>query len=398
MTFPVLVVIGLMSGTSMDGIDGACIRVQLQPNPLRIHDFALLNTVSVPFSDSVRKALLQAASGTPLSIDTFSQFHFRMGELFSEAALQLLKKLEAQQIKVDLIASHGQTLWHMPPSSGQPGYTCQIGAPAVLAERTGIPVVADFRPTDMAAGGQGAPLVPFADQLFFQDEVQVRSVLNIGGISNMTVLPARQEATLPVIAFDTGPGNMIIDGLMGHFFGQPYDADGKTAAEGQVHPEMLEKMLSHPYFMLSLPKSTGREQFGGDYISLLLQNWESSVSPEDMVSTATEFTVVSIAQAYKRFVCPQYPVKEVILGGGGARNPILFNRLQVLLAEMGITLQLHEAYGISSQFKECIAFALLGYARLMGIPNTLPSCTGASRAVCAGGLWSPLEILRYNKD
>jgi anhydro-N-acetylmuramic acid kinase len=312
-----------------------------------------------------------------------------MGHQFANAALLLVKKLKSQAIDVDLISSHGQTLYHRPPEGGSNGYTLQIGDPSVIAERTEIEVVADFRPGDMAAGGHGAPLVPFADLLMFQEPERPIAIQNIGGIANVTALPPSNSLQDKPLAFDTGPGNMIIDTLMQTLFQQPMDKNGDTARKGKVHQELLDHLMRHPYLSAPPPKSTGREMFGTGFAQQIAAEWGRKMSKEDLIHTATMFTVQSIVQGYEQFVLPQLRVREVILGGGGTLNQFMVEKLAEAFRPHFISLRTHEDFGVSSKYKEAIAFAMLGYARKMGIPNNLPSCTGANRPVSLGAIWYP---------
>ncbi len=384
-----LTVIGLMSGTSVDSIDAACVSIEMTQNPLQLSQFHVLETETLDFKPAVREKLLQLMSSGTTSLETICQLNFEVGNLLGQAALALIQKLQKQQVTIDLIASHGQTLYHIPPSESTPGSTLQIGHPALIAEITGIEVVADFRPSDMAAGGQGAPLVPFADQLLFQDAKIARAVQNIGGIANLTALPPVGHTATAPMAFDTGPGNMIIDALMEALFQQPYDVNGQMAQQGQMYQPMLDAMLAHPYFMLPPPKTTGREVFGKQYALRLLEQWKSKLEPQDIVATATYFTAFTIADAYSRFVLPRIPIEEVVVGGGGVLNSTLMRFLETELGKYGIGLKRHEDFDIDSKYKEAIAFALLGYARKMGISNNIPTCTGAHHSVVMGGIWMP---------
>jgi len=365
-----------MSGTSVDSVDAACIRCEFP-------HLEVLGTHTHDIPDALRQTLLETLASKEVPWATVCRLNMTLGRLFGETALALMQQL--QPLKVDLIASHGQTLYHIPPEAGNLGATLQLGEPAMIAEITGVEVAADFRPGDMAAGGQGAPLVPFADGLLFQDKVIARAVQNIGGIANVTVLTDKG----PVMAFDTGPGNMIIDNLVQTFTGKTYDKDGEIARQGQIIEPLLTSMLNDPYFKLPPPKSTGRELFGSDYTTQLIQNWQTNHDPKDFIATATHFTADSIVNAYKEFVLPKVPVKEVIVGGGGALNTYLMELLTHRFTPLGITVKTHEDFGIPNKYKEAIAFALLGAARKLEIPSNIPLCTGASHPVILGGLWLP---------
>lgn len=375
-------IVGLMSGTSLDGVDAALIEVDGGIPPAAWRQLAFFTR---PYHPPERKRIADLL-GQQISLPALTAANAWLGEVFAEAALAVIAQAGLTPDTVDAVASHGQTVWHLPPTKHQPGATLQLGEPCVIAERTGVLTVADFRPRDMAAGGQGAPLVPFADYLLFRSETRAVAMLNIGGIANITYLPrgCRPEQ---VIAFDTGPGNMLIDGLVALITGgqRTYDADGQRAARGTVNEHVLQAcLMDHAYFTQPPPKSTGRELFGREYAERLfnLRNTPSFPQQDDLIATATAFTAESIARAVRDFVLPHGAVDEIILGGGGSRNPTLCAMLAERLS--GIPLVTHEAYGISSDAKEAIAFALLGHATLCGIPANLPSVTGARRSVVLG--------------
>ena len=308
-----------------------------------------------------------------------------LGEVFAAAALEVIARAGLTPRQVDAIASHGQTAWHIPPEGGHAGATLQIGEPCVIAERTGVLTVADFRPRDMAAGGQGAPLAPFADYLLFRSQQQSVAVVNIGGIANVTLLP-RACRPEEVIAFDTGPGNMVIDGLVSLYTHgeQTCDTDGVRAARGAINRRLLYELMNQPYFSQPPPKSTGREAFGMNYVESLWMAFNNApgLSPDDFIATATAFTAESIAQAFRDFIFPHGRVDAVILGGGGSYNPTLKRMIAERLP--GISLLTHEEMGIAGDAKEAIAFALLGHATLCGVPNNVPSATGAAHPVLLG--------------
>lgn len=385
--YPALNVIGLMSGTSVDSIDAACIRVQLQRSPLRLAHLEILGTATTEFDEPVKGELMTALNESRASLETICRLHARMGMLFAQTAVKLIADLKCRDIRADLVASHGQTLYHIPPSADAPGSTLQIGDPSVIAEQTGLEVIADFRPGDIAAGGHGAPLAPFADMLLFQDKEIPRAVHNIGGISNLTVLPALNDTENRIMAFDTGPGNMLIDTLTQLLFDLPYDKDGEIAQMGGVRPAMMDELMAQPYLALPPPKSTGRELFGRKYAESFLSRWQDKFPREDIIATATHFTAITITDAYDRFVLPKVPLKEVILGGGGVFNQTLKELIEERFLLYGIELKTHEDFGIHSKYKEAIAFALLGYARKLGIPANIPECTGAAHPVILGGSW-----------
>jgi anhydro-N-acetylmuramic acid kinase len=377
-------VIGLMSGTSADGIDVALARISGSGDDIAA---GLAAFDSYAYTAAQRRAILSLfAPDTPL-VDV-CRMNFALGRLFAEAVVGFAAARGLKLDEVDLIASHGQTICHLPPGGAQmdtdAGSTLQIGEPAVIAEMTGVTVVADFRPRDMAAGGQGAPLVPYADYALFRSPDRTRAVQNIGGIANVTILPAGGTVD-DVIAFDTGPGNMIIDALIAIFsHGEmSFDRDGELSALGHVNDDLLRWLMSHEFLRREPPKSTGREEFGARFVSDLLARAQSTgVSAEDLLTTATAFTAESIAQAYRNFVPSEHVIDEVILGGGGSYNATLRRMLQERLPETQVFL--HEDFGIRGDAKEALAFAILGNETMLGRPANLPRVTGARRAAILG--------------
>ncbi len=374
-------VIGLMSGTSADAVDGCCVQLWMEEGRLR---YEVEATATVMMPEGVRKKLLSVMSGKAVYVHEICTLNFEIGELFAQAALQVMKAGNLDPVAVDAIGSHGQTLYHIPPGTeGHTPSTLQIGEPSIIAQRTGIPTVADFRPRDMAAGGQGAPLVCYADNLLFTHNRFGRCVQNIGGIANVTVLPPMGSA--PPVAFDTGPGNMLIDQAMEYFYDRPYDEDGKIAASGQVDPDLVGHLMDQPYLRLPPPKTTGRELFGQQLMTDILRFF-TNLGDEDVIATLTYFTARSIADAYRDFVLPVQPVDEVILGGGGVYNKTLVRFLSELLAECNPDMRIltHEDFGIHNKYKEALAFAVLAWATLNNMPGNIPSCTGASQPVILG--------------
>lgn len=369
-------VVGLMSGTSIDGIDAALVRVN-QSDP---KDFTLRAFKSIAYTPKEREAILRLCQPETATLPEICQMNFRLGELFAQAVLTLLDEARVEPEEVFCIGSHGQTIYHIPGDS-----TLQIGEPSVIARRTEITTVADFRPADIAAGGQGAPLVPYFDQLIFGADTTTSAVQNIGGIGNVTVVGGSSEK-LPWIAFDTGPGNMIMDFMAematnGQF---SYDKDGLLAAQGVVDEDVVTELLQHPYFSLKPPKSTGRELFGKEYSQDLPKRY--SLSPLDWVATATAFTASSIVQQYKKFILPYVNIDRIIIGGGGGQNPTL---LQMLRERSGLPVHVHEDFGISTDAKEAIAFALLAHATMEKQTSNVPRATGANQPVVLGKVVYP---------
>ena len=372
--------IGLMSGTSADSIDAACVRFEGAPPRL---DWELLSFVTLPMTAELRQEIFAAFRPETGTVDKLCQLNFTLGEWFAKASLEAVKAANLTPAQVDFIGSHGQTVWHIPPNSGEgvPS-TLQLGNPAVIAERTGITVVSDFRSRDMAAGGQGAPLVPFVDNLLLSHPTLSRAVQNIGGIGNVTWLPAGGVGE--AFGFDTGPGNMLLDRAAEVLTqGQMRcDMDGKMAFAGNVQENFLQKWMSEePYFTRKPPKSTGRELFGVQRCDVYLKEM-AGLPKEDILATLTAFTARSTAEAYKNFL-PALP-DEVLLCGGGARNPAIAAMLQKELptSRIGRT----EDAGLPGDSKEAVAFAVLGYETMNRRPGNLPAATGASGPVVLGSI------------
>jgi anhydro-N-acetylmuramic acid kinase len=372
-----VIVVGLMSGTSVDGIDAAVIDVSLFRDELAV---SLLAYREAQIDEALRQRIHQLFDPQTSRIDDTCELNVLIGEAFSEAAQAALREAG---VEADLIASHGQTVWHE-VSLGRTRSTLQLGEPSVIAERLGVTTVADFRPRDIAAGGQGAPLASWGDALLFGDERLNRAVQNIGGIGNVTWVPSggQWEAML---AFDTGPGNALIDRAAFRLTGGAlrYDVDGHLAAAGRVDDDLLAELLGNRYFALQPPKSTGRELFGAQFADDLINRaQEDGSSSSDIIATLTAFTATSIADQYRRFL-PGRP-DEVIVGGGGSRNPVLMGLLTELLDPA--QLRLHEEFGLPSLGREAVYFALLGYEALHGRANTIAACTGAAHPVVMGKL------------
>lgn len=379
-----LLYIGLMSGTSADGIDAALIEVLSKPAPLAIR---LLRHVHVPFARKVQDLIHRISREG--RVDEICELNFDLGRRFAAAANRLLDEAKVPASSIRAIGSHGQTIHHLP--NGPCGSTLQIGESAVIAEETGIPVVSDFRVGDMAAGGQGAPLVPFADWILFRHPSENRIIQNLGGIANLTFLPAGGGLD-SVRAFDTGPANMVIDGLVRRFTSgkMTFDRDGKLGRSGAVSEQLLSQLKRNRFFRRTPPKTTGREEFGDAFVEHVATSGAAlGLSGADIVATATALTAWSIADAYRRFVF-RSPVAsgrpfQVILGGGGARNPFLKDLLRMEIRGEAVVAA-HEGHGIESCAKEAMAFAALAHARLAGIPGSLSAVTGVNRPVVLGKL------------
>jgi anhydro-N-acetylmuramic acid kinase len=381
-------VMGIMSGTSADGIDVALAQISGAPPRLAAKFQAHYHA---PLPAKLRDAILRVANGEPTTTGELSALNFELGEEFARAALAAGQRWRVPIGKIDLIGSHGQTIFHQGKAAAArglraPASTLQIGEPSVIAARTGVATIGDFRPADMAAGGQGAPLVPFVDFLLYRDERRGRVALNIGGIANVSVIPAGARPE-DVIAFDTGPGNMIIDALTEWATrGRArYDRDARIARTGEAIPQLLEELLRDPYLREHPPKTAGREQFGRAFAERLIA-WAKKrrARADDVLCTATIFTSLSIADAFRRFIFPRSRVHDLIVAGGGARNPLLMAQLAAALP--GLEIAPANAWGVPAEAKEAFAFAVLAYEAFHGRPNNLPSATGATRAAVMGKL------------
>lgn len=372
---PVRYIVGLMSGSSCDGVDAALVRAKRHGAKTRIK---LIAFKTLPYGGTLKARLLTSRKDAK----ELSALSFEIGDIFAQAAVAMQEEASRGGVEVDFIASHGHTVAHVPPRNGQSGFgTIQIGEPALIAERTRLPVVSDFRPRDMAAGGQGAPLVPYADWVLFHRMGETVGCLNIGGIANFTVVTQELK---DVYAFDTGPGNMPIDGAMRLLSrGQHHmDWDGANAARGRIDGELLERLLDHPYFAQMPPKSTGREEFGEHvYLPQEIMN-RSEYTPEDVVATVTAAVAKSIAQAHNRFIAPTNPVARIIVSGGGAKNRTLMNMLRTELSTMDI--RLSDDLGLPGDAREAIAFAILGNETICGSPANVPAATGARHPAILG--------------
>jgi anhydro-N-acetylmuramic acid kinase len=393
-------VLGLMSGTSADAIDVALARISPATREL-------LNHTSIHFPPQVRKEILRVAEQQSISAGNLSQLNFRLGEVFAEAALAACRRFRVVPRNVALIGSHGQTVFHQGQLVHYFGHktasTLQIGEPAIIAARTGITTVADFRPADIAQGGQGAPLVPFADYILYRHPKLGRVSLNLGGIANVTVIPANAKPS-QVLAFDTGPANMLIDALVAHFTHgrQRYDKNAHLAQQGRAIPALVDELMRDPYLKLAPPKSTGREYYGQAYVQKLLRlGRRHKAKPNDLIRAATIFTALSIVDALNRFVFPKTKIDQLIVSGGGAKNPLIQAQLSAALSaspavelvgarfsasprSARIAILPSSDAGVPEDAKEAFAFALLAYETLHHRPSNLPSATGARRPAILG--------------
>jgi anhydro-N-acetylmuramic acid kinase len=375
-----MIVAGVMSGTSADGIDVALVEIAGGGFNLR---FELLGHEHFAYPQAVRRVVLQAMNAGRASVADLSRLNFLLAELYADA---VRKTERSARTRIDLAGCHGQTIYHQGQAEKYAGRkiacTWQTGEGSVMAERLGVPVVSDFRPADMAAGGKGAPLVPFLDYALFRDRRVGRVVQNIGGIANLTAIPPAAQPD-QVMAFDTGPGNMVIDQLMQALFHKPYDRHGEVAAAGIVLKPLLEQLLRQPYFHRRPPKTAGREEFGREYVKALLGR-RGRAAKADLIATATALTACSIAGAIKAFVLPNGSYREHIVSGGGSRNKTLLRMLEEQIGPLGLKLRHSDDLGVPSQAKEAIAFALLAYQTWHRRPGNIPSATGAKKAVVLG--------------
>ena len=389
-----MIVAGVMSGTSADGINVALVRIRSSKNsadpPHRqssgrgrpLH--TLLAHEEFPFPAPVRRTILTMMNAESASVADLARLNFVLGELYADAVANTARK---HRVKIDLVGCHGQTIYHQGEVAAFLGrrlaVTWQTGEGAVIAARLGVPVVSDFRPADMAAGGKGAPLVPFFDYFFYRDARMGRIAQNIGGIANLTAIPAGASLR-HVVAFDTGPGNMVIDAVMGEIYGRRYDRDGKLAASGRVLEPVIARLLRADFFQQRPPRTAGREEFGCEYVDKFLQSC-GSAPKADVVATATALTARSICDAIAKFVVRgRHRYREMIVSGGGAKNRTLVTMLRDGLAPMGIALRQSDEFGVPSAAKEAMAFAVLAYETWQRRPSNVPSATGAKRPAILG--------------
>ncbi|MGB6684516.1 MAG: anhydro-N-acetylmuramic acid kinase [Candidatus Acidiferrum sp.] len=380
-----MLVLGIMSGTSADGIDVALARISGAPPRL---DAKLLASTSSKYPSALRKEILRVAEQHPITASELSQLNFRLGEIFAEVVLAACREFRVSRKRIALIGSHGQTIFHQGKPAPYFGHatasTLQISEPSVIAARTGITTVGDFRPADIALGGQGAPLVPYADYLLYRHDKLGRVSLNLGGIANITVIPAAAKPE-QVIAFDTGPANMLIDALVAHFTHgrQRFDKDARIAQTGRPIPALLDELMRDPYLKLAPPKSTGREYYGHAYLKKVFAlGKRHRAKPADLIRAATIFSALSVVDALNRFVLPNTKIQQLIVSGGGARNPLLLAQLAAALKNIEILPSAQ--FGIPEDAKEAFAFALLAYETFHRRPGNIPSATGAHALAILG--------------
>jgi anhydro-N-acetylmuramic acid kinase len=417
-----MVVAGVMSGTSADGVDVAVCRISPTDEAGGTPHVTLLGHLGVAYPDSVRAAVLRAMDADAISVAELARLNWRLGEVYADAVERACAELGVEthvaapsydahlsrdktpakmahagslpKLSLELVGCHGQTVYHQGVAEKYLGKdvraTWQIGEAAVIAERLRVPVVSDLRPADLAAGGQGAPLVPMLDYCMFRSPKVSRVLQNLGGIANLTAIPAGARVD-GVMAFDTGPANMVIDGCMQRLYGRKFDEDGVVARTGRVLPEVVQEILRESYFSALPPKSCGREQFGEAFVSRFVPMCRKAGGrDEDVIATATALTTSSVVDAYRRFVAghlelgvPSAPV-EFVVAGGGAKNDVLMRMLRDGLEPLKVKVRLMDELGVPAQAKEAVAFALLAWLSWNGLPGNVPAATGASRAVALG--------------
>jgi len=382
-----MIVAGVMSGTSADGINVALVQLSARGRDRLRH--TLLAHEEYPFPAPVRRAILEMMNAELARVADLARLNFLLGELYAEAVAKTARK---HHVKLDLVGCHGQTLYHQGMAQRFLGrklaVTWQTGEGAVIAARLSVPVVSDFRTADVAAGGKGAPLVPFLDYFLYRDRRLARIAQNIGGIANLTAIPAGASLH-EVLAFDAGPGNMVIDAAMEELFGKRYDRDGKVAASGRVLDAVVRKLVRAPFFRQKPPRTAGREEFGREYARRFLQICRGA-SQADVVATATALTARSIADSVRRFVLPKFAGRrnradqQMIVSGGGSKNPTLMGMVRDEITPMGISVHFSDEFGLPAEAKEAVAFALLAHETWHRRPSNVPSATGAKRAAILG--------------
>ncbi len=407
-----MIVAGVMSGTSADGADVALVRISQGKHPkerptrrmpqVRVANLSIsaprvkyLGHTSFPYPKKLHEAVLAAMDAPSISTADLARLHWRLGEFYGNAIIQAQEQLG---ITATLAGIHGQTVFHQGTPAkflGEPlRCTWQIGEASEVAVRTGLPVVSDFRPSDMAAGGQAAPLVPIFDRVYFAHPRRNRVLQNLGGIANMTAIPA---GTPHLLAFDSGPASVVIDGCMQTLYKRPYDRNGMTAKRGKIVRPVLEALLRMPYFSSPPPKSCGREEFGSGFIPTFIQDCRGGGAHDaDIIATATALTAETVLHAYRTFVWPflgqRAPLADAtdyIVAGGGANNTTLMNLFRAGLEPLGIAVTTSEQHGVPTQAKEAMAFALLAWLRWHGLPGNVPAVTGAGRPTVLGRITLP---------
>lgn len=381
-------VIGLMSGTSLDGVDAVLVKIENSGTRTRINQIGF---ITYPFPDGLKKRVLENSSINGGNVTDICQLNFLIPLIYVDAIKALCKKAKVPLNKIDLIGSHGQTIHHLPQKENFFGYkfgsTLQIADPMVIAKLTGIVTIGDFRTGDVALGGEGAPLVPYFDYLLFHSKNKNRALLNIGGISNITVLNKNFDAT-KVLAFDTGPGNMMIDIVAKKFFTKEYDKNGMLASSGKIDEKLFDALIKKDNFIeKKIPKSTGREYYGKEFLSPLFKKF-IRVSKEDWIATVSTFTTYGVFRNYEKFVKGETEIEELFVSGGGSHNKFLMRSLQKYFGK-NVEVKNVENLGISSDAKEAICFAVLVNETLSGNPSNIPRVTGASKPTILGKICLP---------
>lgn len=371
--------VGLMSGTSLDGIDAALVKIIGTGEETKVE---LIDFVNIEMSNEIRNEIKKCCSNENSNVELICSLNFKLGYLFADAVKRVCEKANFDISNLDFIGSHGQTIYHIPSGYGNfTKSTLQIGEPAIIAYETGVTVVSNFRTMDMAAGGEGAPLVPYVDYILYRGN-KTRVLQNIGGIGNVTVLP-KNCILEDIYAFDTGPGNMVIDEVVLKLKGLKCDKDGYLASKGRIIEKMLNELLNIPYITKCPPKTTGRELFGKEFVDKLLTKWRD-YNDIDIIATVTAFTAHSIYQNYKLFILDKYEIDEVIIGGGGSYNKTLVEMIKNLLKDCKVMIQ--EDIGYSSDAKEAIAFAVLANETLNRRCSNIIGATGAKERVILGNI------------
>ena len=378
-----MLAVGLMSGTSLDGVDTVLCEISGQDESTKVKQL-YFKTYDIP--ESLRTKIRKCCSRELIPVDLICSLNFELGYLFADAVKSLCKDANVKLEDLSFIASHGQTIFHIPKAyDDYVPSTLQIGEAAIIANECKTKVISNFRVMDMAVGGEGAPLVPYSETLLYSEENQAVALQNIGGIGNVTVLPKKGD-TKKVIAFDTGPGNMMIDEAVRTFYGKKYDTDGYYARQGNLIPSLAAELKEHPYFNLEIPKTTGREMFGEHFTKSILEKYHSC-EPNDLIHTFTWFTAYSIAYHYKKYLISEYGLKKCIIGGGGAYNSYLLELIRNEISELTVMTQ--EEHGFSSEAKEALAFVILGNQTYHRSPSNVPSATGAKKSVILGQITHP---------
>lgn len=378
-----MLAVGLMSGTSLDGVDTVLCEISGQDESTKVKQL-YFKTYDIP--ESLRTKIRKCCSRELIPVDLICSLNFELGYLFADAVKSLCKDANVKLEDLSFIASHGQTIFHIPKAyDDYVPSTLQIGEAAIIANECKTKVISNFRVMDMAVGGEGAPLVPYSETLLYGEENQAVALQNIGGIGNVTVLPKKGD-TKKVIAFDTGPGNMMIDEAVRTFYGKKYDTDGYYARQGNLIPSLAAELKEHPYFNLEIPKTTGREMFGEHFTKSILEKYHSC-EPNDLIHTFTWFTAYSIAYHYKKYLISEYGLKKCIIGGGGAYNSYLLELIRNEIPE--VTVMTQEDHGFSSEAKEALAFVILGNQTYHRSPSNVPSATGAKKSVILGQITYP---------